>query len=162
MGNWSLSLERSPEEVNGQFWYARGRTRSDEWVGGWMDIKVYGRDSRSHNRCPYCESIHERPFYRPSYRDLVKAGGILDFVVNSFLTYRPMSQRVPSADCVSCWNSSWPMSLIKTNKLHGLSPRENYTDRTTASCRRSDCQLLRIEGATLSEWQIPTAVFSVF
>jgi hypothetical protein len=35
---------------------------------------------------------------------------------------------------------------IKT-KLHGLSPRANYTDR---ACRRSDCQLLRIEGATWS------------
>jgi hypothetical protein len=24
-------------------------------------------------------------------------------------------------------------------KLHGLSPRANYTDRATAACRRSDC-----------------------
>jgi hypothetical protein len=45
---------------------------------------------------------------------------------------------------------------------HGLSLRVNYTDRATAACRRSDCQLLRIEGATWSAWQIPTAVFSVF
>jgi hypothetical protein len=30
-------------------------------------------------------------------------------------------------------------------KLHGLSPRSNYTDRATAACGRSDCQLLRIE-----------------
>jgi hypothetical protein len=35
-------------------------------------------------------------------------------------------------------------------KLHGLSPRAKYTDRATATCRRSDCQLLRIEGATWS------------
>jgi hypothetical protein len=35
-------------------------------------------------------------------------------------------------------------------KLHGLSPRANYTDRATAACRRSDFQLLRIEGATWS------------
>jgi hypothetical protein len=34
--------------------------------------------------------------------------------------------------------------------LHGLSPRANYTDRETAACWRSDCQLLRIEGATWS------------
>jgi hypothetical protein len=27
----------------------------------------------------------------------------------------------------------------KTNKLHGLSSRANYTDRATAACRRSDC-----------------------
>jgi hypothetical protein len=35
-------------------------------------------------------------------------------------------------------------------ELHGLSPRANYTDRVTAACRRSDCQLLRIEGAMRS------------
>jgi hypothetical protein len=35
------------------------------------------------------------------------------------------------------------------------------TDRATAACRRSDCQLLRIEGATWSVWRIPTAVFSI-
>jgi hypothetical protein len=34
-----------------------------------------------------------------------------------------------------------PFSLVS------LSPRANYTDRVTAACRRSDCQLLRIEGA---------------
>jgi hypothetical protein len=39
-----------------------------------------------------------------------------------------------------------------TNKLHGLSPRANYTDRATAACRRSDCQRLRIKGATWSAW----------
>jgi hypothetical protein len=41
--------------------------------------------------------------------------------------------------------------------LGGLSPQENYTDRATAAC-----QLLRIEGATRSAWQIPTVVFSDF
>jgi hypothetical protein len=61
-----------------------------------------------------------------------------------------------------------PTSLVcvfytKTKtKLHGLSPRANYTDRATADCRRSDCQLLRIEDATWSARRIPTAVFSVF
>jgi hypothetical protein len=52
--------------------------------------------------------------------------------------------------------------LFNKKKLHGLSPRANYIDRETAACRRSDCQLLRIEGATWSAWWIPTAVFSVF
>jgi hypothetical protein len=47
-------------------------------------------------------------------------------------------------------------------KLHGLSPRANYTDRATAACRRSDYQRLRLEGATWSAWRIPTAVFSDF
>jgi hypothetical protein len=36
------------------------------------------------------------------------------------------------------------------NKLLGLSPRTNYTYRTTAASRRTDCQLLRIKGATWS------------
>jgi hypothetical protein len=34
---------------------------------------------------------------------------------------------------------------IKT-KLHGLSPLANYTDRATAACRRSDCQLFADRG----------------
>jgi hypothetical protein len=38
----------------------------------------------------------------------------------------------------------------KQTNSHGLSPRANYTDRATAAFRRSDCQLLRIKGATWS------------
>jgi hypothetical protein len=53
-------------------------------------------------------------------------------------------------------------NILKKKNLDGLSPRANYTDRETAACRRSDCQLLQIEGATWSAWRIPTAVFSVF
>jgi hypothetical protein len=44
---------------------------------------------------------------------------------------------------------TWSVLFIK-KKLHGLSPRANYTDRATAACRRSECQLLRIECATWS------------
>jgi hypothetical protein len=51
---------------------------------------------------------------------------------------------------------------ISEKKLHGLSPRANYTDQEIAACRRSDCQLLRIEDATWPARRIPTAVFSVF
>jgi hypothetical protein len=50
----------------------------------------------------------------------------------------------------------------KKKKLHGLSPRANYTDRATAACRGSICQLVRIESATWSVWRTPPAVFSVF
>jgi hypothetical protein len=45
--------------------------------------------------------------------------------------------------------------IHEKKKLHGLSPRANYTDRATAACRRSDYQFLRIEGATWSAWRIP-------
>jgi hypothetical protein len=51
--------------------------------------------------------------------------------------------------------------MVLKKKLHGLSPRANYTDRATAACRQSDCQLWRVESATWSGWRIPT-VFSVF
>jgi hypothetical protein len=45
---------------------------------------------------------------------------------------------------------SHPLKFTTKKKLHGLSLRVNYTDQATAACRRSDCQLLRIEGATWS------------
>jgi hypothetical protein len=53
---------------------------------------------------------------------------------------------------VTCWN--------KTKKLKtvALRPQANYTDRATAACRRSLCQLLRINGVTWSAQLIPTAV----
>jgi hypothetical protein len=68
--------------------------------------------------------------------------------------------------CFRCRKHNRPArrgkSLKKTNKLHGLIPRTNYTERATAACRRNDCQLLRIKGATWSAWRIPTTVLSVF
>jgi hypothetical protein len=60
------------------------------------------------------------------------------------------------------WFLRWLNKTKTKTKLHGLSPLANYTDRATAACRRSDCQLVRIKGATWSAWRIPTAVFSVF
>jgi hypothetical protein len=41
--------------------------------------------------------------------------------------------------------------IKQKNKLHGQSPRANYTDRATAACRRSDCQLLRIKGVSVTD-----------
>jgi hypothetical protein len=51
---------------------------------------------------------------------------------------------------------SYIAHTVYKTKLHGLSPR------ATAACRRSDCQLVRIEGAKWSAWRIPPAVFSRF
>jgi hypothetical protein len=39
--------------------------------------------------------------------------------------------------------------------LRGLSPRANYSNRATAACRRSQCQLLWIENAAWSARLIP-------
>jgi hypothetical protein len=41
-------------------------------------------------------------------------------------------------------------ACTKKITLRGLSLRANCTDRETAACRRSDCQLLRMEDATWS------------
>jgi hypothetical protein len=51
-----------------------------------------------------------------------------------------------SYNCFTCLRSC--LFFFAFLLLHGLSPRAIYTDRATAACRRSDCQLLRIEGAT--------------
>jgi hypothetical protein len=53
---------------------------------------------------------------------------------------------------------------LKT-KLNSVafSPQANYTDRATAACRRSYCQLLRIEGVAWSAQRIqPRPLISVF
>jgi hypothetical protein len=56
----------------------------------------------------------------------------------------------------------WFLPYWTKTKFHGLSLRANYTDWATAACRRSDCQLVRIEGATWSAWRIPPAIFLGF
>jgi hypothetical protein len=38
------------------------------------------------------------------------------------------------------------VTIRKKKKLNGLSPRANYTDRATAACRRSECQLFADRG----------------
>jgi hypothetical protein len=45
-----------------------------------------------------------------------------------------------------------------TAKLRGISPQANYTDRAIAACRRSQCQLLRVEGAAWPAQRIPMAL----
>jgi hypothetical protein len=79
-----------------------------------------------------------------------------------FWSLCPTSSHIP---CNFVWNNIKRkrkiLSFHKT-KLHGLSPQATYTDRATAACRRSDCQLLRIQGATWTVWRIPMAVFSDF
>jgi hypothetical protein len=41
---------------------------------------------------------------------------------------------------ISAMNHLSAMTMTK-KKLHGLSPRANYTDRAIAACQRRDCQL---------------------
>jgi hypothetical protein len=65
----------------------------------------------------------------------------------------PSSLSTPPQPAMTYVNKLTCLSLQPTKKktkLHGLSLRANYTDRATAACRQSDCQLVRIEGATWS------------
>jgi hypothetical protein len=47
---------------------------------------------------------------------------------------------------------------VLTKNSMACSPQTNYTNRATAICRRSWCQLLLIESVTWTTQQIPTAV----
>jgi hypothetical protein len=51
----------------------------------------------------------------------------------------------------------WFVITLRLNSV-AFSPQANYTDRATAACRWSLCQLLRIEGVAWSAQRIPTAV----
>jgi hypothetical protein len=51
-----------------------------------------------------------------------------------------------------------PVHIFPTYNSVVCSPQANYTDRATSACRRSYCQLLRIEGVTWSAQRIPSAV----
>jgi hypothetical protein len=86
------------------------------------------------------------------------------FISSSIHThrYREMQHLFPPFTHTHTMEFNHCRGKKKTNKLHGPSPRANYTDRATAACRRSDCQLLWIERVTWSAWRIPKAVFSVF
>jgi hypothetical protein len=66
-------------------------------------------------------------------------------LLRGILRIKPVSQSVDRCYSIVYIKHGKP-HLEK--KLHGLSPRANYTDRATAACQRSDCQLLRVEGAT--------------
>jgi hypothetical protein len=79
----------------------------------------------------------------------------LESLVVSFISHPLMPGSLTSTSTLAVcpiWLIPDYMALHhkKTTKIHGLSPRANYTDRATAAYRRSDCQLLRIEGATWS------------
>jgi hypothetical protein len=57
---------------------------------------------------------------------------------------------------------SYILNQKDPNKFRDFSPPANYTDRISAACRRSYCQLLAIEGVAWSAQRIPTAVIFGF
>jgi hypothetical protein len=102
----------------------------------------------------HCHGSHRRKL--PVILDKVSIEGNCQWYWTRSGTFQHISFAFPR----ECWDMN--KLNTKTTKLRGLSPRAKYTDRATAACRRSYCQLLRIEGATWSAWGIPTAVFSAF
>jgi hypothetical protein len=79
---------------------------------------------------------------------------LLDLIVLITLGESTSYEAPPTSTLLSLHPSSVHISssapCSQTPSIYGLSPRANYTDRATAACRRSDCQLVRIEGATWS------------
>jgi hypothetical protein len=88
----------------------------------------------------------DRLLFRFQYSDGALASKQGSFTNLTFVGWHSVQER---RGCYHRWTKT------KKKKLHALSPRANYTDRETAACRRSDCQLLRIKGATWSAWRIP-------
>jgi hypothetical protein len=55
--------------------------------------------------------------------------------------YENITRNAPcSLGRASNFDRSFSFEYQIKKKLHGLSPRANYTDRATAACRLSDCQ----------------------
>jgi hypothetical protein len=77
-------------------------------------------------------------------------------------THYSLVTAVKTSNPTSVNRAAYPVRLKLKTKLHGLSPRANYTDRAIAACRRSNCHFVRIEDATWSAWRIPPAVLSRF
>jgi hypothetical protein len=51
-----------------------------------------------------------------------------------------------STSAVMVIRITYLVSTYYKKKLHGLSPRANYTDRATTACRRSNCQFFADRG----------------
>jgi hypothetical protein len=103
--------------------------------------------------CYYELKKHKPWFYKGCSKivDQRKQSRDLFTGINEFKrSCKPRSNLVKDEDGDLLEISNNIFNKTKTNKLHGLSPRANYTDRATAACRRSDYQLWLIEGATWS------------
>jgi hypothetical protein len=91
----------------------------------------------------------KRPLGRSRHRWMVNVKRDLGEIRRGGVDWIDLAQN--RDECKALVNTVMNVRVPQTKtKLHGLSPRANYTDRATTACRHSDCQLLRIEGATWS------------
>jgi hypothetical protein len=121
--------------------YCHLKPRCVKCAGDHLTKKYHQKEISTDVRCVLCGGNHPVNYKGYTvYKDLQKK------------TYTPLFETIHS----SCTNQTNITHSTRSNicsnkkKLHCLSPRTNYTDRATAACRRSDCQLVRIEGATWS------------
>jgi hypothetical protein len=92
-----------------------------------------------------------RPFMKMLGYDVIKTKQLpsKQFPIRQSSLILPFSTSSLYSHCSACKQAvHFPRSEIKLigtdkslKKLHGLSPRTNYTDQATAACRRSDCQV---------------------
>jgi hypothetical protein len=82
--------------------------------------------------------------YLPLFLKTAEASEFISWSVSILVSVRSLSKERMYAFI----SSHILLSFILSYLLRGLSLQANYTDRATAVCRRSYCQLLRIEGAT--------------
>jgi hypothetical protein len=68
--------------------------------------------------------------------------------------------QIRSHDVLCNYSTTEMASALRTNQ--NKQTNSMVWVREFAASRRSDCKLLRIDGATWAAWRIPTVVFSVF
>jgi hypothetical protein len=81
----------------------------------------------------------------PRYEIISGTGGIAALDGDVWLVSRP-GHITAHPVFVGYWRPQSLHVLKLKTKLHGLSPRANYTDWATAPCRRRDCQLFADRG----------------
>jgi hypothetical protein len=74
------------------------------------------------------------------------------------IKYRKLEERISKITGDFFLIERCPHTTDKKTNSVAFSPQANYTDRATAACRRSFCELLRIEGVAWSAQRIPTDV----
>jgi hypothetical protein len=94
-------------------------------------------------------------------RAIVRLQGLGKLKISSSTGFDPATIRLV-AQCLHQLRYRVPHFLIMYIKKSGFSPPANYADRATAVCRRSWCQLSRIESVAWSAERIPTAVYFGF
>jgi hypothetical protein len=108
-------------------------------------VQKFNFTPRPRTQISYLKVPIDRSSCTEFWRPLDTSSVILNKSLNIKRKYRPNARLLSKA----------VYHPKKKSKLRGLIPGENYTDRATAACWRSWCQLLWIEGVAWSSRRIP-------